>query len=125
MILVGLTALSVTLYRPAGVSSPAWPTAIGYVLTSRRSFMSAHPNLTFRAVRAFVRGVHFFRTRREETVKILGKFFRTSEREALDETWEFYSPVMLPKPYVSESAVQAVLNHLAETELLLIRFLKR
>jgi len=88
----------------------------GAALTSRRSFMSAHPNLTFRTVRALVRGVHFFRTRREETVKILGKFFRTSEREALDETWEFYSPVMLPKPYVSESAVQAVLNHLAETD---------
>ena len=88
----------------------------GAALTSRRSFMSAHPNLTFRTVRALVRGVHFFRTRREETVKILAKFFRTSEREALEETWEFYSPVMLPKPYVSEAAVQAVLNHLAETD---------
>lgn len=88
----------------------------GAALTSRRSFMSKHPKLTFRTVRALVRGVHFFKTRREETISILAKFFRTNDREALEETWDFYSPVIPAKPYVSEAAVQAVLNQLAETD---------
>lgn len=88
----------------------------GAALTSRRSFMARHPSLAFRTVRALVRGVHFFKARREETIGILGKFYRTNDREALEETWEYYAPALPAKPYVLENAVQAVLHHLAETD---------
>lgn len=88
----------------------------GAALTSHRSFMKRHPNLSYRTVRAIVRGVHFFKTRKEDSIKILSKFFRGGDREALEETWDFYSPVIPAKPYVSEAAVQAVLDQLAETD---------
>ncbi|MBI2358366.1 MAG: ABC transporter substrate-binding protein [Deltaproteobacteria bacterium] len=88
----------------------------GAALTSRRSFMSKYPNLAFRTVRALVRGVHFFKTRREETMGILGTFYRTKDREALEETWDYYAPVLPAKPYVLDNAVQAVLRHLTETD---------
>lgn len=88
----------------------------GAALTSRRSFIKSHPNLTWRTLRALVRGVHFFKSRREETMKILAKFFRTNDQEALDELWTVYSEAIPAKPYASEPAVQAVINHLAETD---------
>ena len=85
----------------------------GSSLTARRSFIKENPNLTLRAVRAVVRGIHFFKTRKQETFRILAKFFGTNDREALEESWNYASDVPT-KPYASESAVQAVISHLVE-----------
>lgn len=85
----------------------------GSSLTARRSFLKENPNVALRAVRAVVRGIHFFKTRKEETLRILAKFFGTTDRDALEESWNYASDVPT-KPYASESAVQAVINHLVE-----------
>lgn len=87
----------------------------GSTLTTRRSVIRDYPNLTRRVVRAIVRGVHFFKTRREETFRILAKFLGTTDREALEESWSYASD-MPSKPYAVESAVQAVIGHLAERD---------
>jgi NitT/TauT family transport system substrate-binding protein len=85
----------------------------GSSLTTRRSFLKENPRLALRSVRAMVRGIHFFKTRKEETFRILAKFFGTNDREALEESWNYASDIPI-KPYVSESAVQAVIDHLIE-----------
>jgi len=85
----------------------------GSSLTARRSFLKENPNVALRAVRAIVRGIHFFKTRKEDTFRILAKFFGTTDRDALEESWNYASDVPT-KPYASESAVQAVINHLVE-----------
>ncbi len=85
----------------------------GSTFVTRRSLMKNYPNMVFRTVRALVRGVHYFKTRREDTYRILGKFLGTQDREALEESWN-YGADMPAKPYAVESAVQAVINHLAE-----------
>jgi NitT/TauT family transport system substrate-binding protein len=85
----------------------------GSSLATRRSFLKENPNLALRAVRAMVRGIHFFKTRKEDTFRILAKFFGTSDRAALEESWNYAADVPA-KPYASESAVQAVINHLGE-----------
>ncbi|MGH7773191.1 MAG: ABC transporter substrate-binding protein [Candidatus Binatia bacterium] len=87
----------------------------GSVVATRRSFIRDHPNLTQRVVRALVRGLHFFKTRREDTLLILSKFFATKDREALEETWKYNSD-MPAKPYAVDTAVQAVIDHLAERD---------
>jgi ABC-type nitrate/sulfonate/bicarbonate transport system substrate-binding protein len=85
----------------------------GSTFVTRRSVMKSSPNLVFRTVRALVRGVHYFKTRREDTYRILGKFLGTKDREALEESWR-YGADMPAKPYAGDSAVQAVIQHLAE-----------
>jgi NitT/TauT family transport system substrate-binding protein len=87
----------------------------GSSLTSRRSVIKNYPNLTARVVRAMIRGIHFFKTRKEETFRILAKFFATNDREALEESWHYASDVPT-KPFVTESAVQAVINHLSQRD---------
>ena len=88
----------------------------GATLATRRSFIKQHPNLTHRVVRAIVRGVHFFKTRKEETISLLSKFMRSKDRDAMEEAWSHYGREMPAKPYAVESAVQAVLNDLAERD---------
>ena len=85
----------------------------GSTIATRRSFVQKNPQLATRALRAIVRGVNLFKTRKEETMRILAKFLGTKDREALEESWE-YAAKMPAKPYAVESAVQAVLDHLAE-----------
>jgi len=86
----------------------------GSTLASRRSFIRDNPNLTRRVLRAIVRGVHFFYSRKEESLRILGKFLATDNVEALEESYRYAK--FPPKPYATESAVQATLNHLAERD---------
>lgn len=88
----------------------------GSTIATRRSVVRDYPHLTRRVVRAIVRGIHFFKTRREETLAILSKFLRNDNRESLEEAWRHYSVQIPAKPYAVESAVQAVLNHLADRE---------
>ena len=87
----------------------------GSTIATRRSLMKKYPNLVLRTMRAMVRGIHFFKTRREDTLKILAKFLGTNDREALMESWE-YGDDMPAKPYAVDTAVQAVINHLAESD---------
>ena len=86
----------------------------GSNLASRRSFIRDNPTLTRRVLRAIVRGVHFFYSRKEESLRILAKFLATDNAEALEEGYRYAK--FPPKPYATESAVQATLNHLAERD---------
>jgi NitT/TauT family transport system substrate-binding protein len=85
----------------------------GSTIATRRSFIQKKPVLATRALRAIIRGVHLFKTRKEDTMRILATFLGTKDREALEESWE-YAAKMPAKPYAVESAVQAVLDHLAD-----------
>lgn len=87
----------------------------GSTLATRRSLIRDYPNLTRRVVRAMVRAIHFYKTRKEDTLKILSKFLGTKDREALEEAWNYASDIPA-KPYAVESAVQAVINDLAERD---------
>ena len=85
----------------------------GSTFTTRRSVVKSYPNLVYRTMRAIVRGIHHFKTRREETYRILGKFLGTKDREALEVSWNYGADIP-SKPYAVDSAVQAVITHLAE-----------
>lgn len=85
----------------------------GSTFGTRRSLLKNYPNFALRTMRAMVRGIHFFKTRREDTHKILAKFLGTKDPEALEESWR-YGADMPAKPYPVDSAVQAVIHHLAE-----------
>lgn len=85
----------------------------GSTIATRRSFLRKKPGVATRAMRAIARGVHLFKSNKDETMRILAKFLGTKDREALEESWQ-YAAKMPAKPYAVASAVQAVLDHLAE-----------
>ena len=87
----------------------------GSTIAARRTFIQKNPNVTSRFLRAIIRGVHFLRTRKEDTIRILAKFVGTNDRDALEESW-IYAAKMPAKPYAVDSAVQAVINHLTESD---------
>ena len=70
----------------------------GSTIATRRSLVQKNPALPLGQLRAIVKGVYLFKTRKEDTVRILGKFLGTRNREALEESWE-YAAKMPAKPY--------------------------
>jgi hypothetical protein len=64
---------------------------------------------SLRAARTMVRAIHLFKTRHEDTHRILSKFLGTNDPEALEESWN-YGADMPAKPFAVESAVQAELT---------------
>jgi hypothetical protein len=76
---------------------------------------SKEPQLVTRALRAIVRGVHLFKTRKRRYHAHLRKFLGTKDPEGLTRVVG-YAAKMPAKPYAVESAVQAVLDHLAESQ---------
>src|SRR5574341_593794 len=49
------------------------------------------PDIVRRYVRAYVEAIHYYATRKEETLKILEKYSRVSDRKALDESWIYHA----------------------------------
>ena len=56
----------------------------GSTITTRRSLVQKNPQLAARAMRAIVRGVHLFKTRKQETMRILEQFPRHQRPRRLD-----------------------------------------
>jgi hypothetical protein len=64
-------------------------------------------------VAALAEAIHFYKTEKEATIKILARYLKTDDREALDETYrEIALKVMPEKPYPTLAGIQTILDEL-------------
>lgn len=86
-------------------------------VAARRSYVDAHPELTLRFVKGFAAGIYFYKTRKEASLEIMGKYMRIRDQEILEEAYRIYAQELLArKPYPSAKAMQAVLDDLAQSD---------
>jgi len=65
-------------------------------------------------VRAIVEGLHFFKTRREDSVRIMSEFLKGADIEALRLGWAPYAERIFPaKPYPSVKGTELVIREVA------------
>jgi NitT/TauT family transport system substrate-binding protein len=77
----------------------------GSVITTR-SFVAQQRETALRFMRAFVRGIHRYRTDREFSKRVLAKYGKIADNELLEGTWQEYAPHLQKLPRVSLKAVQ-------------------
>lgn len=64
-----------------------------------------------RFTKAFVAGIHYARTQREFTLKVLKKYTRSEDPEVANANYDYFVERVIPRiPYVSEKGLQAVLD---------------
>ncbi len=63
-----------------------------------------------RFLRAYIEAMAVIRRDKEATIKSMGKFLKTSDREALESTYEEYKNVFPVTPIMTAAEVQAVLD---------------
>ena len=90
---------------------------LGNAIVVNRQFLTARRDVVRRFMKGFVEGIHFLKTRKDESKAIIGKYLRTSDPEVLEEGYEQYAVKLVPKkPYPNPKGVAMILREIAESE---------
>jgi NitT/TauT family transport system substrate-binding protein len=73
------------------------------------------PETVRRYVKAYVEALHYFKTRKEETIQIMRKYSRVEDRDVLEHTWSWFTQNMPDTPYPPLQGYQTVLQEMAST----------
>ena len=73
-----------------------------------------NPDFVRRYLRAYVEAIHYFKTHKEDTLKIMRKYSRLDDRKVLEEAWDWHTKFMPDAPYPPAEGYQLVLQDMAE-----------
>jgi len=73
-----------------------------------------NPDLMRRYLRAYTEAIHFYKTHKEETLKIMRKYSRVEDRRVLEDAWDWHAKFMPDAPYPPPDGYQLVLQDIAE-----------
>ena len=78
-------------------------------LVTRRSYVKANEDTVRRTVRVIVEAIHYAKTNREAALKIMQKYLRVQDREALEDAYESFVVKQFPRvPYATPAAVEII-----------------
>jgi len=81
-----------------------------------RAFVRDRPEVVRAFMRAFVEAIHYFKTNRLESERILNNWMKAENPKLVSDTWEAYAQRYLSsKPYPTVSGVEAMLEFAAQT----------
>lgn len=84
-------------------------------IAARRSYLEQNEEIARRFVRAYVEGLHRYRTDREFTVSVQQDYSRIPDRSVAEETYDTTCPGMPRVPYPIPSALKSALAAMART----------
>lgn len=80
-------------------------------LASSQSFIAKNRPSAMKLMRAFVEGIHFYKTRKQESMAIIAKYMRMNDTEAVEATWDYFAHKIVPrKPYPTAQGIKALLD---------------
>mgnify|MGYP001188962139 FL=1 len=81
----------------------------GTVITTR-AFIAQQRDVVLRFLRAFTRGMHRYRTDKEYSKRVLGKYGKITDDEILEGAWQDYAPTLQRSPRPSLRAIQFLIE---------------
>jgi NitT/TauT family transport system substrate-binding protein len=80
-------------------------------LASSQNFVTQKRASALKLMRAFVEGIHFYKTHKKESMDIIARYMRINDMEAVGATYEYFADKIVPKkPYPSLKGVKALLE---------------
>jgi len=80
-------------------------------LVTRRAYVQTHEDTIRRLVRVVAEAIHYAKTNREAALKVMQKYLRVQDRDALEDAYESFVIKQFPRvPFVSAAAVQAIFD---------------
>lgn len=73
------------------------------------------PDLVRKYLRAYVEAIHYYKKHKEETLKIMEKYSRLSDRKVLEESWDWHVRFIPEAPYPPVEGYQMILQEQAAT----------
>jgi NitT/TauT family transport system substrate-binding protein len=91
----------------------AYPTT---PVAARMSFLREKRDLARKFARALLEGIYVYKTQKDFTKKVIAKYVKTDDNDALEDSYRFFSPLVPQKPYPSLEAVKEALAELGEKD---------
>jgi NitT/TauT family transport system substrate-binding protein len=86
-------------------------------LATTRKLIKSQPELVRNVLKAYVEGVHYYKTHQKESLPVLAKYLRTTNTEALKQIHEEIGLALVPaKPYPTLKGIKAMLQELGGKE---------
>lgn len=90
---------------------------LGTSVITTQAIIKSREDLIRRFVRAFVEGIHFYKTNKPASLASIAKFMRLEDPEALDETYRQYALKLTPRaPYPTLRGIQTILDDLGKKD---------
>ncbi|MGH7825721.1 MAG: ABC transporter substrate-binding protein [Candidatus Binatia bacterium] len=83
-------------------------------IAARRDYVQQNPEIAMRFIKAYVEGMHRYRTDREFTIQVQAEYSGITDRSVAEETYDLTQPGMPPVPYPVVSALQTLLTFMAK-----------
>ena len=84
---------------------------------TRRAYVKANEDTVRRTVRVIVEAIHYAKGNREAALKIMQKYLRVQDREALEDAYESFVVKQFPRvPYATPAAVEIILEQAAHSD---------
>jgi NitT/TauT family transport system substrate-binding protein len=80
------------------------------LLITTRSYVKREEETTRRFMKGYASAIHFFVTRRDDSLTILKKYFPASQGMTLDAMYDTFLPRLRPLPELNREAVQAMVD---------------
>jgi NitT/TauT family transport system substrate-binding protein len=85
------------------------------VITTR-SFLKGQPDVATRYMRAIIEGIHAVKNNPEPSIRVLQKYLRIDDLEALEDVYRLYKEIYPRIPHPSSAAIQTQLTWMADRD---------
>ncbi|MGH7871465.1 MAG: ABC transporter substrate-binding protein [Candidatus Binatia bacterium] len=82
-------------------------------IAARRDYVTAHPEITGKFIKAYVEGMHRYRTDRDFTVGVQAEYSGIADRTVAEETYDLTQPGMPKIPYPVVGSLQVLIDFMA------------
>jgi NitT/TauT family transport system substrate-binding protein len=83
-------------------------------IAARRDYVEKNPEITRKFIKAYVEGMHRYRTDREFTVDVQAEYSGIADRTVAEETYDLTRPGMPPIPYPVVASLQVLLDFMSK-----------
>ena len=83
-------------------------------VVTRRKHVQEDRDTVMRMVKSHVEAIHYFKTHRDFSLKVLSKHLRTNDREILEGSYEIYRQDFISVPYPITQGLQATYEYVAQ-----------
>ena len=83
------------------------------VVTRKKTIQEDHDTVA-RMIRAHIEAIHYLKTQKEASLKILAKYLRTNDKELLEGSYEIYKDDFIAVPYPVTQGLQTTYEYVAQ-----------
>jgi NitT/TauT family transport system substrate-binding protein len=82
-------------------------------VVTTREFLKRDEGTVRRFIKGLVEGIHYYKTRKKESIDIMARYMRSTDRKVIEVGYDFNAEEYGRKPYVSTTAVQLALDEIS------------